>query len=410
MYKNISKCPITNSTNRITYLDLGDMPLVNNLNDSKFDSINCAKFPLAIQLFTESMLSTLTVEIDPKILYTNYLYQSGVSAPYIDHCKEMFNFVNHYLELKNTDNILDIGGNDGTLLKTFLSINSDLNVLNIDASKNLTEYASKNNIPSINAFWNFDTAKKINKKFKLITTTNCFQHTLDINSFVQGIEISLDKYGIWCLEFPYLKTSLETNQFDQAYHEHIYYYMIRPLELLLNKYNLRIIKITQHPIHGGTVRLLISHVESLGQGWQPCNYSVSQTKDKEDSIHIDTYINWGNNIKKVLNNAYTFISNIKNNGAKIVGFGAAAKGCVFLNAANINYEHIDYIIDDTELKQHKFIPGTGIEVLPRTILKTDKPDYILILAHNFSEYIIQSLKDYGYTGKFILLLPEPQIL
>ena len=410
MYKNINKCPITNSTNRITYLDLGDMPLVNSLNDSKFDSINCAKFPLAIQLFTESMLSTLTVEIDPKILYTNYLYQSRVSAPYIYHCKEMFNFVNHYLQLKNTDRILDIGGNDGTLLKTFLSIKSDLNVLNIDASKNLTEYASQNNIPSINAFWNFDTAKIINKKFKLITTTNCFQHTLDINSFIQGIEISLDQYGIWCLEFPYLKTSLETNQFDQVYHEHIYYYMIQPLELLLNKYNLRIIKITQHPIHGGTIRLLISHAADLGKGWQPCDYSVSQTKNNEDSINTDTYINWGNNIKTVLNNAYTFISNLKNDGAKIVGFGAAAKGCVFLNAANINYEYIDYIVDDTELKQYKFIPGTGIEVLPRTILQTDKPDYILILAHNFSEYIMKSLKDYGYTGKFILLLPEPQIL
>jgi hypothetical protein len=356
------------------------------------------------------MLSTLTVEIDPRILYTNYLYRSGISAPYINHCKEMFNFVDYYLHLKNTDNILDIGGNDGALLKTFLSIKPELNVLNIDASKNLTEYASKNNIPSINAFWNFDTAKIINKKFKLITTTNCFQHTLDINSFVQGIKTSLDKYGIWCLEFPYLKTILETNQFDQAYHEHIYHYMIQPLELLFNKHNLRIIKITQHPIHGGTIRLLISHVSSLGEGWQPCNYSVLQTKNNENSINIDTYINWGNNIKTVINNAYAFISDIKNNGAKIVGFGAAAKGCIFLNAANINHEHIDYIIDDTELKQYKFIPGTGIEVLPRTILLTDKPDYILILAHNFSEYIMQSLRDYGYTGKFILLLPEPQIL
>jgi hypothetical protein len=186
--------------------------------------------------------------------------------------------------------------------------------------------------------------------------------------------------------------------------------MIQPIEKLINKYGLKIIKITQHPIHGGSTRLLISHVGELGQSWQPCNYSVEQTKETENSITADTYIKFGNDIKNTINNAHNFIVNLKKNGAKIVGFGAAAKGCVFLNASKLNYQHIDYVIDDTKIKQKKFIPGTGIEILPKNILQTDNPDYILILAHNFSTYIIKMLKDYGYKGKFILLLPEPKIL
>jgi hypothetical protein len=402
----IDKCPISNTNDSIIYLRLGDMPLVNNLNTSREESMSCTRYPLSVQVFKESGLSSLTLEIDPNILYSTYYYRSSVSQPYIDHCKEMFDFVDHYLDLQENDSVLDIGGNDGTLLKSFLEKKNYLDVLNIDASTNLIEESIKNNINSINAFWNLDLAKKINKKFRLITTTNCFQHTLDINSFVNAISISLDKFGIWCLEFPYWKNSVETNQFDQVYHEHIYYYLIKPINILLEKYNLRIIKATKHDIHGGTIRLLISHIGDLGQAWQPCHYSIPEILKLESNLTIDKYIEWGSSIEKTIKTCREYILNIKTKNKKIVGFGAAAKGCIFLNSLGLDYNHINYVIDDTDTKQNKFIPGTGIQILSRDILKQDNPDYILILAHNFSEYIIKSLKDYGYIGKFIVLLPE----
>ena len=402
----INTCPISNTNDSIIYLRLGNMPLVNNLNASREESMSCNKYPLSVQVFKDSGLSSLTLEIDPNILYSTYYYRSSVSQPYIDHCKEMFDFVDHYLDLQENDSVLDIGGNDGTLLKSFLEKKNYLDVLNIDASTNLIEESIKNNINSINAFWNLDLAKKINKKFRLITTTNCFQHTLDINSFVNAISISLDKFGIWCLEFPYWKNTVETNQFDQVYHEHIYYYLIKPISILLEKYNLRIIKVTKHDIHGGTIRLLISHIGDLGQAWQPCHYSIPEILKLESNLTVDKYIEWGSSIEKTIKTCREYILNIKTKNKKIVGFGAAAKGCIFLNSLGLDYNHINYVIDDTDTKQNKFIPGTGIQILSRDILKQDNPDYILILAHNFSEYIIKSLKDYGYAGKFIVLLPE----
>lgn len=408
-YSLIDKCPITNSKERIIYFDLGLMPLVNNLNNTKEESLNCPKYPLAVQLFPESGISTLTAEIDPNILYQYYLYKSGVSQPYIEHCEEMFDFTNAYLELNETHKILDIGGNDGTLLKTFLKKKSSLNVLNIDASINMTEEAEKNNIPSICGFWGVELAKKVNTKFKLITTTNCFQHTAPIESFVEGISISLEKFGIWCLEFPYWKTSIETDQFDQVYHEHIYYYLVKPLTLLLDKYNLRIIKAIPYSIHGGTMRLLISHNGKLGEAFQPCEYSIPSILEKE-KFTIENYINWGSKIQNNIFKSKEFLVNLKNKGFKIAGFGAAAKGCIYLNAANIDFNQIDYIIDDTNIKQDKFVPGTGIEIVSREILQNNPVDYIVILAHNFSEYIIKSLKQDGYQGKFILFLPKIKII
>ena len=401
----IEKCPITGDDKRITYLDLGLMPLVNNLTNTMEESLNCDKYPLMIQLFEKSKLSSLTIEINPDILYQHYLYKSGVSQPYIDHCKEMFEFVNAYLQLKETDNILDIGGNDGTLLKTFLQIKPNLkNLLNIDASENLTKEARESGIPSINDYWGVNVSRALNKKFKLITTTNCFQHTAPIESFVEGILLSLDKWGIWCLEFPYWKTSIETNQFDQVYHEHLYYYLITPIIKLLDKYNLQVIKAIKYPIHGGTMRLLISHKGELGEAWQPCN-SVSTLLNNENVI-IEDYIKWGESIKNNIKKSKDYILALKSKGNKIAGFGAAAKGCVYLNAAKIDFKQIDYVIDDTNIKRGKFIPGTGIEVVSREKLQSNPVDYIIILAHNFSDYIIKLLKQDGYKGKFIILLPE----
>lgn len=406
-YTEITECPITGDSSRVKYLDLGDMPLVNNLNDSKNESLSCERFPLAVQLFTKSSLSTLTVEVNPNILYKHYLYSSSVSPPYADHCKEMFDFVDLYLNLTSSDYVLDIGGNDGTLLKTFLTRKKFLNVLNVDPAKNLIEKAQSENIPSINDFWSSKLAKTLNKKFKLITTTNCFQHTLPAEDFVYAISLSLENWGIWCLEFPYWKNSIDTNQFDQVYHEHVYYYMLNPINDLLSKYNLRIIKITHHDIHGGTVRLLISKIGDMGFAWQPCPYSVEPRLEIDRKAYsVESYIHWGKKIKSVLNNSSEFLISLREKGAKIVGFGAAAKGCVFLNSIGVTDEIISYIVDDTALKQYKFVPGIGIQILPRSVLKEDTPDYIVVLAHNFSKYIIESLKNYGYKNKFITLLPN----
>jgi len=317
----------------------------------------------------------------------------------------MFGFVNTYLNLTEKDRVLDIGGNDGTLLKEFLKKKPYLNVLNIDASANLTAEAEANGIPSINDFWGAELAKKLNNKFRLITTTNCFQHTAPIESFVEGISLSLDKFGIWCLEFPYWKTSIETGQFDQVYHEHVYYYLVKPLTLLLDKYNLRVIKAVKYPIHGGTMRLLISHKGELGEEFQPCNYSIPPTLENE-KFSIDDYIEWGKGIEKDVRKSKEYLVSLKEKGYKIAGFGAAAKGCVYLNAAKIDFNQIDYVIDDTHIKQGKFIPGTGIEIVSREKLKTNPVDYIVILAHNFSDYIIKLLKQEEYKGKFIILLPK----
>jgi len=400
-HQSIKKCPITNSENYFSYLDLGTMPLVNNLSSTKEESLNCDKFELKLNYFPSSKLTSLSQAVNPEILYSNYLYKSSISQPYIEHCKKMYFFCNDMLELSKGDKVLDIGGNDGTLLKTFLEINPDLDILNVDMSANLVKECIENNIPALNKKWGLEVSKSIPNKFKLITTTNCFQHTKDINDFVKGVKNNLNPTGLWCLEFPYWKNSLLTNQFDQVYHEHAYYYLISPLKLLFEKHNLQIINITSHDIHGGSLRVIISHKDTF-----PIPPSVDMFIKEEENILNESYCKkWAKNITNHIKETKDILLKLKSNNKTIIGFGAAAKGCVYLNSAGIDYNILDCIIDDTNLKQNKYIPGTGIPVVSRDYLENNKVDYILILAHNFSDYISKSLY-HEYKGKFIVFFPK----
>ena len=401
----VINCPITNDSERFTYIDLGEMPLVNNLLDTREESLDCKKYPLAVQYFTKSKLSCLTENVDPNLMFSQYSYKSGVVKAYADHCKEMFWFVDTYLDLKENDNVLDIGGNDGTLLKSFLEKKAFLNVLNVDASENLTKISEQRGVPTYNAFWGVETAKKLNKKFKLITSTNVFQHTPPIADYVEAISLSLEEHGIWCLEFPYWKNNMETKQYDQIYHEHVYFYLIEPLKVLFDKFGLHIIKAVKYPIHGGSLRLLISKKEYL----KACD-GVQKLINEEQSMDEQYYKDWGKVIETHISECNTFLRMLKADECNIIGFGAAAKGCIFLNSAKIDNNILDVVIDDTDLKQNKFIPGTGIEIKNREYLKENKIDYILILAHNFKDVIIKSLKKEGYNGKFIVLFPEIKII
>jgi len=413
-YNELFNCPVTLSDDHITYLDFGLMPLANNLTDTKDESLNCPKYPLAINYYPESKLSMLSVAVDPKILFSHYVYKSGTNKPYIEHCNEMFDYLQKFVKRKLNDIIIDIGGNDGTLLCAFRDRalakhpRSELRLFNVDPSENLARISRDRGILTVNKLWSSDVAMEFSEdpdyKAKIITSTNVFQHTQPIANFVSGIYHALRDDGVWCLEFPYWKHDLETNQYDQTYHEHIYYYLLTPLFKLFTDRGMDIIDVSEHKIHGGTLRV----ISRKHQDDYVVPLSVTNILEEEKKFDDTFYKNWGEHMKVHLVNSKTFLTDLKKLNKKIVGFGAAAKGCTFLNAAEVNHEIIDYIVDDTDTKQNKFMPGVGIPIVNRQHLIDNPPDYIVILAHNFADYIRESLKSI-YKGKFIVMFPRPVI-
>jgi hypothetical protein len=405
-HSEIKECPITGDKNPIKYFDLGNIPLVNNLSSTKEESFNVERFKLNINYYMQSGLSSLDFAVNSELLFSHYLFKSGVNIPYYKHCKSMFIFIEDYVKVENGTRILDIGGNDGTLLDAFRSqTDKKLYMLNIDPSRNLTEICRDKGIPTINDFFTLELSNSIVDKFDIITSTNVFQHLKDINSFAKGVENILSDDGIWVLEFPYWIHDMKTNQFDQIYHEHMYYHSVKPIRLMMIKHRMRIINISKQNIHGGTLRIVICKESSKLKE----DFTIECFSQFERNYGIDYHIEWGIKIKDQIEKSKSFIRNLKNEGNIIYGFGAAAKGCIYLNAMGLTDIDIQYIIDDTDIKQGKFVPGTGIEIVSREILDNQKPDYILILAHNFANYIMKSLQD-KYNGKFIVLIPEPTVM
>lgn len=371
-----------------TLLNLGMQPLANNLCRTAEEAMGAERFPLRA-VVEDDLTIHLDYEVEPAKLYQHYLYRSGTSQPYIDHCAGMYQSFKH---LKH-DTIIDIGGNDGTLLKTFQGQSAErLRLVNVDASESVQESNEKAGIEFINAYWSEDVDVP---KADIIVSTNVFQHTKDIHAFLRGIQKHLD--GVWILEFPYALETILTGQFDQFYHEHYYYWLLSPLEELFKQYGLKIIHALPMDIHGGTMRLWMTNKEPSAPAFDLSCYM----KFEQEAVAKGPAF-FGSVLESVGDH---FIHGLASGEwGKVCFFGAAAKGCVFLNALNLNIHTVGemVVIDDTPEKQGLFVPGTGFQVVDRSVL----PEYdtVVILAHNFREHIAKSLAE-DWNGATITFLP-----
>lgn len=373
-------------------LDLGLQPLVNNLFHTKDESIAAKKYPMAA-IIDRDLKIQLDTAIPSEELYEKYLYHSAVNKPYVHHCQNMWHSIKH---LKH-DTIIDVGGNDGTLLKAFRSQTKDpIKLINVDASSSFREENLEAGIEYINDYFNEDLDLP---KADIITSTNVFQHTPGAERFLAAIKRHLSTHGVWVLEFPYTLRTFETLQFDQFYHEHYYYWLVTPLVKLFDKHGLRIVNTEEQTIHGGTLRLWISHKK----------YS-NPTGAADEYLKVEKKFDFFAASERMQRKIIKDKSWIENLEGSVAFFGAAAKGCVYLNALDITIEKFpdSYVVDDTLSKQGMFVPGTGFEIVSRKKLYEDQPNNLIILAHNFKDYIIKSLRPH-YEGKIITMLPSVQI-
>ena len=392
-----------------TILDLGNIPLVNNLCDTKEESLNCKRYPLVIEQH-DDLLMKLSYEVDSDEVFSKYLFKSSVNKPYIQHCKRMWYHIKHMLygthsdccsEYKPMKRIVDIGGNDGTLLKSFKSQSTGpLELINVDASSSFRKENEDAGIEYIQSYWG---DIKLDKKADLIVSTNVFQHTPDYRKFLQGIVDNL--HGVWVLEFPYFMDTVKGDQFDQTYHEHVYYWLLTPLLKLFKEYGLNVLSIKKVDGQGGSLRIITSNISSSGDPLDsPKSINSKLVKLEQDF----DFTEWNQKITMKRSHDAIFLNKLC---GRIACFGAAAKGCVYLNSLyDANYEKmpVSYVVDDTPEKLGKYIPGTGLKVMSREYLYEDQPDYLIVLAHNFKDYIIDSLRPH-YKGHIITMLPDIQI-
>lgn len=412
-YKTLTKCRICKGKNLIKYLDLGRIPLVNNYVSLQNNAKDDPRFPLEILYCSDCSLSQLSIIVDPSMMYTNYFYRSSISKTFKEHCYEFAQEVIRSFNLKNKDLIVDVASNDGATLQEFK--NFGVKVLGVDPAKNLAEIANNNGIPTLIEFWNEETAGKILEKYgeaSLINAMNIFAHVDNLDSFLEGVNILLKGTGVFTIELPYLLNFVNKNEFDTTYHEHLSYFLVKPLIYLLNKYKLEIFDIKKFTIHGGSIRVYIK--KEANNTIKVNHDSIKWLLELENDLglhDINTYLTFSDHVEKVKHDLIDLLMKLKNQGKVIAAYGASAKGNVLSNFCGIDKGLIDFIIDDTPEKQGLLTPGNRIPIVPASYLKENKPDYLLLFAWNFAEELMGKTREYKNSGgRYIIPIPYVKII
>ncbi len=409
--REVTHCRICDSSDLLNYLDLGLMPLANNLASSTRAAKDMQRYPMQVQYCRDCSLSQLTVVIDPREMFSKYAYRSSISRSYVEHCRTMARSMRDQLGLQPGDLVVDIAGNDGALLAVFKD-ELGVQVVNVDPAENLAAIAEAQGVPTITDFWGRDAADKVVAKYgkpKLITATNVFAHVDDVRSFVKAARKCLDEQGTLMLEFPYGVDFIEHREFDTIYFEHLSYVLLEPVRRLAEDLGMAVFDVQKQDIHGGTIRVFIGN--KGGHAIQPSVAEFVANEKREGYHAAKVYEAWNAEIDKLIADLVRQISALKKGGARIAAFAASAKGNTLLNACHFDDETVDYIVDDTPEKIGRYSPGTGIPIVDRSVLADNPPDYLLILAWNFAKDIIASTHEFSAAGgQYILPIPSFKLI
>ncbi len=409
--QKIDFCRLCKSKNLKKVLDFGESPPANSF--LKKNQLNDAEdfFPLIVNFCTHCGQLQLSHVVSPEILFRNYVFVSSTSRVTVAHFEEYATSAFSKLKLRRGDLVVDIGSNDGVLLKPFKKLGA--NVLGVDPARNVALRATKQGIPTLPHFFTVKIAKQIAQKYgraKVITANNVFAHINDLDEIVYAVYELLDKEGSFIIEAPYNIDLLEKNLFDIVYHEHLSYVSIRPLDRFFKSFGMQIFDIVKTPVHGGSVRVF---VKMTGAKYKR-NKAVQKflTLEKRRKLgEINTYHVFANHIQENKIKLLTLLSKLKREHKTIAGYGAAAKTTTLLHFFDIGQGTLDFIVDDSPYKQGLFTPGKHIPVVAPKEIYTRKPDYLLILAWNFADSIMKMHDTYKKMGgKFIIPVPTPKVI
>lgn len=409
-FTEVKKCRICGNSSIKTFLSLGPLPTPNGYLTQKTLKIKEPKYPLDVGRCTRCGLVQLTKIVNPNIMFRNYKYVPSASWPMINHFDELAVLLIKNNRLNKNSLAVDIGSNDGTLLKSFKK--RGIKIIGIDPAENLAKIANRDGIKTIADFFSSELATKVKEKHgsaDVITATNVVAHIADLYDLLKGVEILLSDDGTFVAEFPYLVDLIDSVEFDTIYQEHLSYFSVKPLIYLIDKFNLNLSDIQKIDVHGGSLRVFIKRGKR--KKLAPSVTSLLALEDSKKIYSNATYKNFVNKIEQKKKQLMSLLRKLKNKDFRIIGLGASARGNILMNYFGIDTNILDYIVDSTPYKQGLYTPGHHIPIYPESKILEDQPDFILLLAWNFKDAILKKQEEYRKRGgKFILIVPEVEIV
>lgn len=387
------------------------MPLANSFLGSPDEFRSERFFPLRLFFCPNCGLVQVLDVIDPEVLFRDYIYLTGTSDTMAQHNVDYARTVVSRFGLTAEHLVVEVASNDGSLLGCFKSHN--VKVLGIEPAGNIARIANQKGVTTDSTFFNLAGSAAIRQQYGLASVVignNVLAHVDEPLDFLLGMKNLLESKGVVIVEVPYLKEMIDRLEYDTVYHEHLSYFSLLSLTRLFEKAGLSIIQVEFMPVHGGSLRLYAGHREV-----HPAHArSVADLVDQERQAgmaELDNFLDFAARVEQNRSNLVGLLENLNLEGKRVVGYGAPAKGNTLLNYCQISTRLLPFTVDKNPLKLGKFTPGMHLPVLPVESLLESQPDYVLVLAWNFSQEIMRQQELYLQRGgRFILPIPEPRVI
>lgn len=398
-------CRICDSKNLVTAIDLGNQPWCNHFL-TKEEIGKEPYYPLRVVYCQDCHTAQLDFTVKKEIMFGNHTYLSGITKSLSAHFAGIAQEVDsRFLAGHRRKSVLDIGSNDGTQLKHYQKLGYD--VLGVESSVQTAQIANDAGIPTLNEFFNADTIARLNRTFDVINASGVFFHLEELHSVCEGIKRALNNDGVFVVQFLYMKSIMENNAFDQIYHEHLLYYTLETIEILLRRHGLSMHDAYLAPIHGGSIIGFISHAERF---LPPSTRLVAMRRAEKQSgcNTFEAYRKFSTRIEEMKHKNVVLLEKAKADGKRIFGFGAPVKGNTMLNYFQVGPELIECLVEKNSLRRGLYSPGMHIPVLIEDELTT-MPDSYFVLAWNFKKEILANNRKLIESGVEFYFPVDPEV-
>lgn len=407
---SILYCQVCNSAKLHKILDLGHQPLCDTLLTKEMLNQPEKTYPLRMVWCEKCTNVQLDYCVDGKEVYhPNYPYKSGVTKELVEYQETIGQSVVKNYGLKTNDLVIDVGSNDGTLLKGFKK--TGVRILGVEPT-NIAKIANANGIKTIQAFFDIKTSKKIKKKYgpaSIIITTNTFAHMQTLGEFVMGAYNLLKDDGVFISETHYLLNVIEGGQFDTIYHEHLRTYSLRSLIALFNQYDFTVTNVERGSRYGGNIRVYAT--KGRGKPVSPEVSKLLKLEEKSGLGKLKTYTDFAKRVRKARLEFMDFLIKTKKAGKTIVGNSCPGRCSTLLNYYGVDSDLLPYLAEQpSSLKLGLYLPGKHIPVVNNQRLIDEQPDFVVLTAWHYAKPIMEQLKARGLKSDFVIPLPDLKIV
>lgn len=390
------QCVLCHHEQAVEFLNLGKQPLANKYPRGESDFLAEDFFPLAVFFCPQCKNFQLGTIVSRERMFEDYYYLSSVNPGLVRHFEEFAK------KLAGAKFVVDVGSNDGILLKPLKELG--VKAIGVDPSINVSKIANDAGLETLVAFFDMPTAEKITREFEkpdVVVASSIFTHLEDPHQFIDAVKHLMTDEGKFIIEVEYIGDILKNIQFERFYLDRVFYYSLTSLKHLFESHGMYLADVEKIEPHGGSIRVTAC---KNGHPVKPTDEVGRILEEEKINLTPASLQEFKNKVDASIAAFRDKLLEYKKSNLKVAGYGAPARVATICNYGNIGQTLVDFIVDDSPLKQNRYSPGTHIPIVPKSFLEAQeqKPDVLVVFAHEYFDDIKKKTN-----GNYKYLIPVP---